>query len=257
MPKHKSVNIITIICLILVIIANLIFKISIYWVFGPLSLYVLLMLFLSTNIQLNYFVKAYHKNPAYPGKNIALSFDDGPVPNTLKILDVLDQHSAKVAFFCVGKNIQRYPEIFKEIISRGHVVGNHTYSHTRTMGILKAKKIVAEIEQCDAVANKVGGVKLKLYRPPFGVINPKIKNALEKTGHQVIGWSVRPYDAVTTSADTILNRITRKVKSGDLIILHDPPAKTPELLEQLLVNLEKQNFGVVRPDVLFDINAYT
>ena len=256
MPKHKRVNLITIACLILVIIANLVFRISFYWIFLPILIHIGLMLFLSTNIQLNYFVKGYHSNPDYSEKKIALSFDDGPVPNTLKILDILDEHSAKAAFFCIGKNIQQYPEIFKEIIDRGHIVGNHTYSHTRTMGILKAKKIISEIKQCDATAYKVAKVKLNLYRPPFGIINPKIKAALEETGHQVIGWSIRPYDAITDSSEKILNRIERKLKPGDLIILHDTPAKTPELLEQLLVNLEKQNFGVIRPDELFGINAY-
>ena len=218
--------------------------------------YILTILVLSTNVQINFFIKAYNQNPDYPENAIALSFDDGPVENTLKILDILDEHNAKAAFFCIGRNIEKHPDIFKEIIKRGHVVGNHTFSHTRKMGFLDSKTVLREIEQCNQIAERVGEVKMKFFRPPFGIINPKTKRALEKTGHHLIGWSVRPYDAVTKSPDKILNRITKDLKKGDLILLHDNMPKTAAILEQLLVILKQRNFSTVRPDKLFDIHAY-
>jgi len=241
-----------------------IFAIALYyqevWPFWPILLiaivYSLLILLLSTNVQFNFFVKAYNKNPDYPENAVALSFDDGPVENTLKILDILDEHNAKAAFFCIGRNIKKHPEIFQEIIKRGHIVGNHTYSHTRKMGFLSTKSVLKEIQQCDQIAEKIGGVKMNLFRPPFGIINPKTKRALQKTGHQVIGWNNRPYDAVTKSPNKILNRITKDLKRGDLILLHDNMPKTAPILEQLLVVLKQRNFSTVRPDKLFDIHAY-
>lgn len=219
-------------------------------------LYMILMLILSTNVQFNFFVKAHNQNADYPENSVALSFDDGPVENTLNILDILDEHDAKAAFFCIGKNIEKHPEIFKEIIKRGHIVGNHTFTHTRKMGFLGTKTILKEIELCDEIAERTAGVKLNLFRPPFGIINPKTKRALEKTGHQVIGWNVRPYDAVTKSPDVIIERITKNLKKGDLILLHDNMPKTASILEQLLVILKQQNFRTVRPDKLFNIHAY-
>ncbi|MCH4823173.1 polysaccharide deacetylase family protein [Gramella lutea] len=242
-----------------------IFAIALYyleaWPFWPVILiclvYIILMLVLSTNVQFNFFVKAYNKNPEYPENSVALSFDDGPVENTLKILDILDKHNAKAAFFCIGKNIQKHPEIFREIIKRGHIVGNHTFSHTRKMGMLSSKRIIEEINKCNEVAEKIGGVQMKFFRPPFGIINPKTQRALKKTGHQVIGWNNRPYDAITKSPEKILERITRDLNRGDLILLHDNMLKTGPVLEQLLVILKQRNFSTVRPDRLFDIHAYS
>ncbi|PTX43032.1 peptidoglycan/xylan/chitin deacetylase (PgdA/CDA1 family) [Christiangramia gaetbulicola] len=218
--------------------------------------YIALILVLSTNIQLNFFVKAYHNNPGFSENAVALSFDDGPTEETLEILDILDRHQAKAAFFCIGRNIEKYPEIFKEIIDRGHIVGNHTFSHTRKMGFLSSKTIQAEIEKCDEIVRQTAGLNLNLFRPPFGIINPKTKRALENTGHKVMGWNKRPYDAITKSPEKIIHRITRDLKKGDLILLHDNMPKTAPILEQLLVILKQRNFRTVRPDKLFDIHAY-
>ncbi len=219
-------------------------------------MYITIILVLSTNVQLNFFVEAYHKNPDFHENAVALSFDDGPTENTLEILDILDRYNAKAAFFCIGRNIKKHPEIFKEIIDRGHIVGNHTFSHTRKMGFLSSKTIQKEIEQCDAIAKQIGGVDLNLFRPPFGIINPKTKRALKKTGHKVIGWNIRPYDAITKSPEKIIQRITKDLNKGDLILLHDNMPKTAVILEQLLVILKQRKLRTVRPDKLFNIHAY-
>ncbi len=214
------------------------------------------MLVVSTNIRFNFFVKGFHQNHSVKDRVVALSFDDGPSVNTMTILDILDKYDAKAAFFCIGKKIEENPDMFREIIKRGHIVGNHTYSHTRKMGFISADRFLEEIKKCDKIAEKTANVKLKLFRPPFGIINPKTKKALEKTGHQVIGWNIRPYDAITKSPDVIIHRITKKLTPGDLILLHDNMDKTAALLEQLLVILRERKLGTIRPDKLFGIDAY-
>jgi len=218
--------------------------------------YIFLILVLSTNVQFNFFVKAHNQNPNYPENSVALSFDDGPVENTLHILDILDRYHAKAVFFCIGRNIEKHPEIFREIIKRGHIVGNHSFSHTRKMGFLTSTTILSEIEKCNEIAEKYGGVKMNLFRPPFGIINPKTKKALQKSRHEVIGWNIRPYDAITKSPEKILERIVKDLKKGDLILLHDNMPNTATILEQLLVILKQRNFSTVRADKLFDIHAY-
>ncbi|TRO66421.1 polysaccharide deacetylase family protein [Christiangramia sabulilitoris] len=254
--SHRTIKILFFLA---IIVAGILFYLEI-WPIWPVPvigmMYLLLMLVLSSNVGLNFFVQAYNQNPDFPVNAVALSFDDGPVENTIKILDILDKHNAKAAFFCIGSNIEKYPEIFQEIINRGHIVGNHTYSHTRRMGFLSTKRIVEEIEKCNKIAEKTAGIKLNLFRPPFGIINPKTAKALKTTGHRVVGWNVRPYDAITKSPEKIIHRITRNLKKGDLILLHDNMPKTSDILEQLLVILEQQNFRTVRPDILFDIHAY-
>lgn len=219
--------------------------------------YITFLLIVSTNIQFNFFVKAFNNNPFEDEDRVAITFDDGPVENTLKILDVLDKYQVKGSFFCIGKNIEKHPEILKQIIKRGHFVGNHTYSHTRLMGFVSSGRIVDEINNCDEIIKKIGGVTPHTFRPPFGVINPKTKKALEITGHKVIGWNVRSYDAILTSEDIILNRVKRKIKPGDVILLHDNNENTVEILEQLLIFLIANKYTPVRVDDLFKIDAYT
>jgi peptidoglycan/xylan/chitin deacetylase (PgdA/CDA1 family) len=170
---------------------------------------------------------------------------------------LLKKFDMKASFFCIGKNIQENPEIFQKIIQEGHVVGNHTFSHTRKMGFLTTNQIIEEIKKCDKQAFNTGGVGTKLFRPPFGIINPKVKRALENTGHQVIGWNIRSYDTILNSEKYILKRITNNIKPGDVILLHDNNHQTIEILEQLLLFLQTNNYRSVRVDNLFQIDAYS
>ncbi len=218
--------------------------------------YVLFLILVATNVQWNFFVNAFNNNRFISDKKIAITFDDGPVENTLRILEVLDKYQVKASFFCIGKNIEKNPDIFKKILEKGHFVGNHTYSHTRKMGFLSSSKILEEIRKCDDIAEKTGGVKLRTFRPPFGIINPKTKRALEISGHKVIGWNVRSYDAILSSKRYILKRILKKLQLGDVILLHDNNPASVEILEQLLLFLQDNDYSPVRVDNLFQIDAY-
>lgn len=228
---------------------------SLWWLVGIFLLYLVLVLVLSTTIRFNFFVKGYH-NKASEKENIALSFDDAPSEYTLEILALLKKNHIEATFFCIGKHIEAYPEVFQQIIQEGHTVGNHTLTHTRKMGFLSAETIYKEIVGCDVIVQQKSGLKMNLFRPPFGIINPKVKRALKRTGHLVLGWNVRPYDAITKSPNVIIKRITRKLKPGDVILLHDNQPKTAAILEQLLVILEEKKLGTIRPDKLFGIDAY-
>jgi len=230
--------------------------ISFWSIAGGILGYLVFLLIVSTNVQFNFFVNSFNRNPEVSGKKVAITFDDGPVENTLKILEILDKYNVKASFFCIGKNIEENPEIFKAILQKGHFVGNHSYSHTRKMGFLSTAKIVEEIRKCDEIALRVGGVKLESFRPPFGVINPRTKKALEITGHKVIGWNVRSYDAILNSKRYILNRIFKKIKPGDVILLHDSKPQTADILEQLLLFLQTNQYTTLRVDNLFQIDAY-
>ncbi|WP_231563363.1 polysaccharide deacetylase family protein [Salegentibacter sp. Hel_I_6] len=217
----------------------------------------LFLLTVSTNVRFNFFVKSFSENQNIKEKQIAITFDDGPVENSLKILKVLDRYNAKAGFFCIGQNIKANPQIFKSIIEKGHLVGNHTYTHTRKMGALSVSKIVWEIEECNRIAEKTAGIKMKLFRPPFGIVSPKTKKALQKTGMRSIGWSIRSFDAVLSSEELILKRVKKRVKPGAVILLHDNNANTVNILEQLLLFLKNNQYEVVRPDKLLEINAYS
>ena len=234
------------------------FNSSWWWFFAGLLLgYLSFLLIVSTNIRLNFFVTSYNHNPHFLEKKVALSFDDGPVENTIAILDILKKHDVKAIFFCVGKNVKNNPETLQRIIEEGHLVGNHTFSHTRKMGFLSTARLLNEIESCNQIIKNHTGLQVNFFRPPFGVINPKMKRALEKTKHKVIGWNVRSYDAILNSEAYILKRIKKNLKRGDVILLHDSNRQTNEILEQLLLFLETNNYGIVRVDKLFNLDAYS
>src|SRR5690606_35805009 len=110
----------------------------------------------------------------------AITFDDGPHPEfTPKVLNLLKKYDAKATFFCIGKHIELYPDIFKSIVEAGHTIGNHTYSHANDFGFFSVEKVISELQQTNAIIKQQIGLDARLYRPAFGVTNPRIKKALK------------------------------------------------------------------------------
>lgn len=201
------------------------------------------------DIELNYFVKSItHKRTRK--KEIALTFDDGPTEFTPLFLDILKKHNIKATFFCIGTQIEKYPETFKRIINEGHCVGNHTFSHSNKTGFLSSREMLHEIEKCDETIFKVGNITTQLYRPPFGVTNPNIFKAIKKSQKKCIGWNVRSLDTVIESEAKIYSKITKKVKKGSIILLHDTSEKTYHVLEELLLFLEREKYSTFTIDTI-------
>lgn len=196
----------------------------------------------SFDIGLGYFVNSItHKRTKI--REIALTFDDGPTEFTPKFLDVLKENHIKATFFCIGKQIEKYPDTFKRIISEGHTIGNHTYSHSNQTGFLSSAKMVEEIKKCDEVMLKTGNLRTDLYRPPFGVTNPNIAKAIKQTGKKSIGWNVRSLDTITEDENRIYRKVTKGLKPGSIILLHDTSEKTYHVLVNLLVFLEREKYS--------------
>lgn len=196
----------------------------------------------SFDIGLGYFVNSItHKRTKI--KEIALTFDDGPTEFTPKFLDILKENHIKATFFCIGKQIEKYPDTFKRIISEGHTIGNHTYSHSNKTGFLPASKMVEEIKKCDEVMLKTGNLRTHLYRPPFGVTNPNIAKAIRQTDKKSIGWNVRSLDTITEDENRIYRKVTKRLKPGSIILLHDTSEKTYHVLVNLLVFLEREKYS--------------
>jgi len=201
----------------------------------------------SFDIQLGYFVDSII-NKKTKNKEIALTFDDGPTEFTPKFLDLLKQNNIKATFFCIGKQIEKYPEIFQRIIAEEHTIGNHTFSHSNNTGFLSTIKMIEEIEKCDEVMLKIGSFKTDLYRPPFGVTNPNIAKAIKKTNKKSIGWNVRSLDTVITDEKKILKKVTKNLKKGSIILLHDTSEKTYNVLVELLLFLEREKYSTFTID---------
>lgn len=206
-------------------------------------------------ISSNFHIKAYCSNPLEYKKVIALTFDDGPNENTLPILDILKRHNVKATFFCIGKNIEKHPEILKRIIEEGHVVGNHSYSHSSFFDFYRKDRVMEEIRKTDALIESISGKKVQLFRPPFGVTNPSIRRALEVTKHKVIGWNIRSLDGIFKDEKIIFARIKKRIAPGGIVLLHDR-SHTVSILERLMLYLEENEYKVVSIEALLNIKAY-
>jgi peptidoglycan-N-acetylglucosamine deacetylase len=148
-------------------------------------------------------------------KCVYLTFDDGPIPVvTPWVLDLLDSYGFKATFFCVGENIQKYPDIYRRILDEGHQIGNHTYNHLNGW-VTDKRDYLDNIQKWDDVADS------KLFRPPYGKLKPSQAVAIkqEKT---IVMWDILSgdFDANIT-ADQCLDNVTSNYKEGSIIVFHD------------------------------------
>ncbi|MEP0263969.1 polysaccharide deacetylase family protein [Dokdonia sp.] len=208
-------------------------------------------------VKWNYHVSSLNHDMDLKERKIAITFDDGPHPEyTPLVLELLKKYNAKATFFCIGEQVKKHPNIFNQIIKEGHTVGNHTYSHSTNFGFFKTEKVIEELAMTNEIVKETSGKIMQLYRPAFGVTNPRIKKALSVLKLQSIGWNVRSLDTTSRSPDVVLHRITKNLSKGDVVLLHDTSSKTIIILEQLLLFLQKQDIESITVDSLFKIKAY-
>jgi len=149
-----------------------------------------------------------------------LTFDDGPSEDTLQILDILKKYNIRATFFVVGKNIEKYPEIFQRMVKEGHTIGNHSYSHPY-MFLKSSATISKQIENTEEIVRKFSDKEMFLLRTPYGVENPWVFSQAKKHGYTIVKWSVSGGDWRTSSTDKIVKKIVNNAHNGSIINLHD------------------------------------
>lgn len=256
MITHKNISIFFILLLLLMFLGNFLMPINMWFYWAVIFLWIGINAFGSSRISSNYHVKAFCNNPLEKEKKIALTFDDGPSIYTLEVLELLKKFNAKATFFCIGKNIETHPEIIEKVIEEGHLVGNHSYSHSKFFDFYNAKQITEELQKTDQLLEKFTSKKINFFRPPYGVTTPSIRRALKITGHKVIGWNIRSLDGGTTDVELILNRIKKRVSPGGIVLLHDTGKHSVLVLEQFLQFLQQNNYQVVPIEELLNLKAY-
>ena len=154
-------------------------------------------------------------------KQLALTYDDGPNdPHTLRLLEVLTRHNVHATFFLIGRYVQHRPEIVRELIKAGHVVGNHTFTHP--LLIFKgAREIRLQLENCTRALTDAVGEHSNLFRPPFGGRRPAVLRIARRMGQEPVMWNVTGYDWNAPSAEHIERKVTSQVRGGDVVLLHD------------------------------------
>ena len=153
---------------------------------------------------------------------VYLTFDDGPTPEiTQWILNQLKKHQAKATFFCIGDNIRKYPEVFKEVVKEGHTIGNHTFNHLNGWKTNK-QDYIENAKLFEEEYGKLSTEKCQLFRPPYGKIKPSQSKILRAMGYKIIMWDVLSVDFdVTITPEQCLENVLKNVRSGSIIVFHD------------------------------------
>jgi len=184
-------------------------------------------------------------------KVVALTFDDGPTKNVDEILPLLDQYNVKATFFLIGNEIEKNPEEAKKIVSAGHQVGNHTYSHDRM--VLKSPSFIKEeIEKTDELIREVGYKGEIDFRPPYGKKMIGLPYYLNKVKKETITWTFEPDTYYSSAADKV-EYVTKNIKPGSIILLHPMYDKTGnelKTIEEILQLLTKEGYKFVTVDEL-------
>ena len=154
-------------------------------------------------------------------KKLALTYDDGPNdPHTLRLMEVLHKHDVRATFFCIGRYAQQKPQIVRDLVKAGHVVGNHTYTHPN-LALQSQTQVRIQLTTCQNVLSDVIGAAPKLFRPPYGGRRPSVLRIAREMGLEPVMWSITCYDWKATSPERIEKHVKRQLRGGDVILLHD------------------------------------
>lgn len=189
-------------------------------------------------------------------KVIYLTFDDGPTPEITKwTLDILNQYNAKATFFCIGNNIEKYPEIFHDILNEGHAIGNHTQNHIKgwknsanvyLKNIEEAQNVLSSQFQKSKTVNPQSKFNT-LFRPPYGQITPKQGKKLIKLGYKIIMWDVLSFDwDKAVDKETCLDNVIKTTTNGSIIVFHDSVKASKSMqyaLPKALEYFSKKGYG--------------
>ena len=155
-------------------------------------------------------------------REIALTIDDGPNPEvTPRVLDLLDAANAKASFFCIGRAARQYPSLCREIVARGHRVENHGDSHSSLFATFGMKRMRTDISAAQATLADLTGQAPVFFRATAGLRNPLLDPVLASLDLKLAAWTRRPFDTRTGDPQIVLNRLTRHLGPGDILLLHD------------------------------------
>ena len=157
-----------------------------------------------------------------PGsRQLALTYDDGPNdPHTLHLLEILSKHKVKATFFLIGGYVKQRPDIVRELVRAGHVVGNHTFTHPNLI-FASARQTAMQLRDCEKALTDAVGEHSRLFRPPFGGRRPSTLKIARALGLEPVMWNVTGWDWRGKPAEYVERRVSQQIRGGDVILLHD------------------------------------
>jgi peptidoglycan/xylan/chitin deacetylase (PgdA/CDA1 family) len=184
-------------------------------------------------------------------KQVCLTIDDGPTPDTGEFLSILESAGARAVFFLIGERVLANPELCRSIAAKGHVIGNHTHRHRAGWFwcyFPQAQRV--EIDEATRAILENTEQRTRLFRAPVGFRNFFNPPILRELGMRDVGWTVRGYDGIDTNVERILKRIVDDLKPGAIILLHQGKPHHTELLRRLLAELKSGGWETTIPSEL-------
>lgn len=228
-----------------ILLLPLMFKVKLVVLISFLFIGLAILVWASANIRSGFYIKTVNGNPRHMNE-VGITFDDGPDgERTPQILDLLAKYNAKATFFVIGRNAKDNIALLNSMLENGHVIGNHSYGHSNWFPFKTVQTLRQEILETNAIIEEVTKKPTRYFRPPFGVLNPSIAGALNNLNLITVGWNIRSLDTKNEAGEVVFNRIRKKMKDGDIILLHDTSENILEILEKLLIYLSDNEIKAV------------
>ena len=183
-------------------------------------------------------------------KMVWLTVDDGPSHETPALLDLLDRHEARATFFLVADRAAARPDLVREILRRGHGIGNHSHSHPQAwFWALGPRRMATEIDQAQATLRDITGQTPRWFRAVVGMANPFVSASLKKNGLARVAWSARGFDGVRGDPGEVVKRIAGQLQPGAIVLLHEgaPHGNNLAIVEGVLEVMKQRGFSSVLP----------
>jgi len=153
---------------------------------------------------------------------VALTFDDGPDPETTpEVLRILAAAGARASFFCVGRRVERHPDLAARIVESGHRIENHTHTHPNSFFFRGPRAMGREIDRAQETIRAACGDRPAWFRAPAGIRNPLLAAVLARRGLGLVSWTRRAFDTVDGDASRVRRRLASRPSAGDVLVLHD------------------------------------
>lgn len=186
-----------------------------------------------------------------PKKVIALTFDDGPNKNTLRVLNTLKKYNARATFFVIGSNAKSNLSTLKKMHEAGHEIGNHTWSHPNLMRLSHSSRL-RELSRTDEVIKSVTGSRPRLVRAPYGTMT---KDAAKRLNRSFVYWSIDPQDWRYRNASTVTKHVVGRAANKKIVLLHDIHASTASAVERIIPQLINKGYTFVTVSELMEITG--
>lgn len=173
---------------------------------------------------------------------IALTYDDGPQESVgNQIMNIMAAYNSKCTFFLVGDRVANMITEVQRMVAEGHEVANHTYSHTY-LNRVSAGQIIDQVTACNNILEQVTGMRPTLMRLPGGNKNQTV---LSNVNMPIILWNIDTRDWESRNAQSTINAVIGKVKSGDIVLMHELYQSTADATTVIVPTLINQGFQLV------------